>query len=98
MGKPQPKKKFKPARTVTVYGAYSFIDKDPVIDEVRTIIQRELGGLTSVKLAEVQELGGPKAATLKRWFFGETRRPTNPAVEAAGRALGYHRSWVKMKK
>jgi len=28
--------------------------------------------------------------------FGETRKPQNATIEAAGRAMGYQRVWQKM--
>jgi hypothetical protein len=32
---------------------------------------------------------------MHNWFFGTTRRPQSATLEAAGRALGYKRVWVK---
>jgi hypothetical protein len=85
------------ARGFITYRAYLFKTKDPVIDELRTIIQDETGdkrlGTKTLKAIEVD--GGPRATTMRNWFRGETKRPQSATVEACGRALGYRRKWVK---
>lgn len=82
----------------TTYKSYLFKDKDPAIDALRTVMQDELGAELSRKaLASVEHEGGPKIGTMANWFFGKTKRPQNATLEAAGRALGYHRRWIKGK-
>lgn len=83
----------------TVFGAYRFRDKDPAIDAIRTVMQDHFGkrNLKAEDYAEVSEQGGPSAGCVKAWFEGKTRRPQNATLEAAGRAIGYHRVWRKMK-
>lgn len=82
-----------------VYGAYLFRDKDPIIDKTRTLFEDVHGRRVDNKmLAEVEKAGGPTAACMKGWFFGEIKRPKNETIEASGRALGYERVWVKQKK
>jgi len=86
-------------RTFAPYKSYNFRTKDPVIDQLRTMFQDEFGGVNGLKhkaLAAVHEEGGPSTTCMRAWFFGKTRRPTSAAVEAAGRAIGYKREWVKM--
>jgi hypothetical protein len=79
------------------YSAYLFRDKDPVIDELRTLIENEAGGrLAHNHLIRIENDGGPSVTTMRNWFFGKTRRPQSPTVEAAGRALGYRRVWQRM--
>jgi hypothetical protein len=82
-----------------LYQAYLFKDKDPAIDEIRTVMQDHFGkrNLASADYKEVQEQGGPSAGTVKSWFEGKTRRPQNATLEAAGRSIGYQRAWVKIK-
>ena len=58
-----------------LYRTYRYIDKDPVIAKVQTVLQNE--GLFK-KLPMVHELSGVAVATLNNWFHGDTRRPTNP--------------------
>jgi len=78
------------------YEAYSFKDKDPVIDELRTLLQDMNGGkLDGSIFKKVHENGGPTEGCLRAWFFGKTMRPQNPTIEAAGRAMGYRRKWVR---
>jgi len=80
------------------YNSYVFRTKDPVIDELRTLTQKEFGTLTRRDLKAVEEGGGPKVGTTAGWFFGKVRRPQNPGIEAYGRTLGYHRPWTKMSE
>jgi hypothetical protein len=79
------------------YGAYLFKQKDPAIDELRTVVEDHFGHRVNNKdLTQISEDGGPTVGTMKAWFFGKTRRPQNPTLEAAGRAMGFRRRWVKM--
>jgi hypothetical protein len=73
--------------------------KDPVIDELRTIFQDRTGDqkLSRATLEEVAESGGPTTACMQGWFRGKTKRPQNCTIEAAGRALGMKRTWIKDK-
>ena len=79
--------------------SYLFRVKDPVIDELRTIIQDKTGDakLSRATLDEVAESGGPTTACMQGWFRGKTRRPQNATIEAAGRAMGFKRTWIKDK-
>jgi hypothetical protein len=74
-----------------------FKDKDPVIDQLRTMIKDEFGGCDYSALNKIHEAGGPTVGCMANWFFGETKRPQNPTVEAAGRSFGYQRVWQKLK-
>jgi hypothetical protein len=83
--------------TSHTYGAYRFREKDPAIDEIRTLVEDYFGRRVSGKdLGAVSEAGGPASGTMAAWFFGKTRRPQSASLEAAGRAIGYKRKWVKM--
>lgn len=77
--------------------AYRFINKDPVIDELRTKFADSGRKVTGKALREIAEAGGPTVACMQGWFTGKTRRPQNATVEAAGRAVGLKRVWVKDK-
>lgn len=82
-----------------LYKSYVFRNKDPVIDELRTIIQDHFNGhLNNDALRHIQEAGGPTVGAMRGWFFGKTQRPQSPTIEAAGRAIGYRRTWTKMKE
>ena len=82
-----------------LYDAYLFRDKDPAIDEFRTVAQDHFGthNLSPEDYEEIHENGGPTGACIKSWFEGKTRRPQNATLEAAGRALGFKRVWVRNK-
>jgi hypothetical protein len=82
-----------------LYKSYVFRNKDPVIDELRTIIQDETGDkrLESKTLKAIEEDGGPTVACMQGWFRGKTKRPQSASLEACGRAVGYKRGWIRMK-
>jgi DNA-binding phage protein len=65
------------------YKSYSFVDKDPIIDEVRTVFRA--AGVTKQWVADES---GVTAQTLHNWFEGATRRPQAATVNAVLRALG----------
>ncbi len=80
-----------------LYSAYRFVGKDKAIDELRTVVEDHFGHrVTKKDTAKIAADGGPKAGTINGWFFGKTMRPQSATLEAAGRALGYRRTWVKL--
>lgn len=80
------------------YKSYLFKAKDPVIDELRTLYQDQYGEMNGRDLKQVHEHGGPTVAAMRGWFFGKTLRPQSCTIEAAGRAMGYRREWVPVKR
>jgi hypothetical protein len=74
---------------------YNFVDKDPVIDEVRTVITDE--GLFK-KLGTVADLSSLSRTTLDNWFHGDTKRPQYASVMAVMLSLGYDRKWIKSRE
>lgn len=87
-------------RTITHYGAYNFRDRDPVIDDLRNLAEQHFGRrLTGHELKNIFDGGGPSVSCMRAWWIsGTTMRPTNPALEAAGRSMGFERVWRRMKK
>ena len=80
-----------------LYKAYLFRTKDPVVDELRTLVEDHFGARVNYRaLRQIEEGGGPTVSTMGQWFFGKTRRPQSASIEAAGRALGYKRIWKKI--
>lgn len=69
-----------------IYNSYSFVDKDPVIDELRTVIQDEGASFTFI-----ENSSGVSGQTIRNWFDGKTKRPQNASIEAVVRCLGYER-------
>jgi transcriptional regulator with XRE-family HTH domain len=75
------------------YKSYSFVDKDPAIDIVRTAIKDS--GLTYY---EVAELSGVSTGTLVGWFHGATRRPQHATIMAVMQGMGYEQHWSLRKR
>jgi DNA-binding phage protein len=69
-------------RTITQYTSYNFIDKDPIIDYVRTLI------LVNGGIAAVARSSGVSHATIHNWINGATKRPQFATVAAVLMACG----------
>lgn len=65
------------------YKSYSFTEKDPIIDVLRTI--KKDSGMSD---GEIADNSGVSAGTLRNWFVGNTRRPQFATVAAAAQAMG----------
>jgi transcriptional regulator with XRE-family HTH domain len=65
------------------YKSYSFVDKDPIIDEVRGVF--DASGAT---YKSIEEDSGVTYQTMRNWFEGKTRRPQAATINAVLRALG----------
>ena len=66
------------------YNTYSFVEKDPVIDVLRTMKRT-----TEMKDSELAHLSNVSVSTIRNWFGGRTRRPQFATVAAAAVAMGY---------
>ena len=66
------------------YKSYSFVDKDPMIDQVRTII---LDSHDTYK--QIAEASGVTEGTIRNWLDGATKKPQAATFNAVLRALGY---------
>jgi hypothetical protein len=75
---------------------YRFIDKDPGIDETRTLVQ-DAGLYSKAKLKLLAELAGLSVSTLLNMYFGGTKTPHNATLMAIGTALGHERVWRKAR-
>lgn len=73
---------------VHIYRTYRFIDKDPIIDAVRTVVKSD----EHLKNEHVHQISGVATATLDNWFEGSTRKPQNSTVCAVTTSLGYVRA------
>jgi transcriptional regulator with XRE-family HTH domain len=71
-------------RTINVYKSYNFVDKDPIIDILRTLIKDQ-----DMDFKKISEASGVSQTTLTAWFYKLTRRPHFASVNAVFRALGY---------
>jgi hypothetical protein len=66
------------------YKSYNFVDKDPIIDEIRTIYEN-----SGANYQWIHENSGVSTTTLTNWFGGKTRRPQAATINAVLRSLGY---------
>lgn len=76
-----------------LYRSYNFVDKDPVIDKIRTLCQRE-----HVDNKDVSKISGVSVSTLFNWFEGKTKRPQFATIAAVTSSLGYTAKFVKTKQ
>lgn len=67
-----------------IYKSYSFVDKDPMIDYIRTIIYE-----SGTSLTKISDDSGVNANTISKWLYGETKQPRAASINAVLRALGY---------
>jgi hypothetical protein len=74
---------------------YRFTDKDPVVDELHTLLEDE--GLFQ-RLRHVAELASLHPSTTHNLFHGKTRRPQNATVMAIITSVGYERKFVRTRK
>lgn len=71
---------------VHLYRTYRWLDKDPAIDAIKTVVQAE-----KLKHKAVQDITGVMAGTLDGWFTGGVRKPNNSTLTAVSSGLGYVR-------
>lgn len=85
------KKKQAVSRSLGMYGTYSFIDKDPIIDIIRTGVQdyaAQQGIKESTACKHISDETRVSTSTLHNWLGGKTRRPSFAAVNAVCMDLG----------
>lgn len=73
----------KKPKQLPVYRSYRFIDKDPVIDRMRT-----LHADSGLSYQDVHDSEGLSVTTMYNWFKGGTRRPQFCTVMSFYRAHG----------
>ncbi len=66
-----------------VYRTYRFVDKDPMIDKLRTAVSD-----SGMKYSQIHEESDVSTATLRNWFHGDTKRPQFATLNAVAIALG----------
>ena len=71
------------ARVGPIYRTYRFVDKDPVIDVLRTAQQD-----AKVKPSAIATASGVSSSTLHNWWHGRTRKPQFATVVAVARSIG----------
>jgi hypothetical protein len=66
------------------YKSYNFIGKDPIIDEIRTIVQDH-----GASYKDIHEHSGVSTGTLSAWFHGATKKPQSATINAVLRSMGW---------
>lgn len=66
------------------YKSYNFVDKDPIIDQVRTVIAD-----SQMTYKAISEASSVTPMTIRNWLDGQTRKPQAATVNAVLRACGY---------
>jgi DNA-binding phage protein len=82
---------------VRVLRTYRFVDKDPVIDMCRIMLQ-DLGLFSKKNMAKVAALASLHGNTLHNMFFGDTRRPQHATVMALITACGFEITLKQARK
>jgi hypothetical protein len=72
---------------VTVYRNYRFLDKDPIIDAIKTVVRSN----EKLNNNHAHRITGVTSGTFDSWFEGGTRRPQNATISQVAAALGYVR-------
>jgi hypothetical protein len=80
------------SHSVKSYKTYRFINKDPIIDKLRTL---KLD--TGMSAMDIERASGLKSGTQNNWFKGGTRRPQHASVAAFVGACGYEFKITKKK-
>jgi len=68
---------------------YRFVDKDPVIDVIRSEMQRAVNDhISQSYLEKVSYESGVSVSTIRGWLFGDTRRPWSLSTRFVLNAIG----------
>lgn len=79
------------------YNTYLFRDKDPAIDKLRSMAQKEGVDLDDpVQRREITRVANLGETTPDNWFFGDVRKPQHATMAAYAGAFGYE--WDLVKK
>jgi hypothetical protein len=79
--------------TIRTYRTYRFVNKDPMIDKLRTALQREFpraGRQGEIDYKAVSLKSGVNRSTYRGWFEKDVRRPQGATIIATARTMpGY---------
>jgi hypothetical protein len=81
-----------------VLRTYRYIDKNPVIDVMRTALQDVGLGVEKKRLRIASEISGISHSCLDAMFHGITRNPQHRTVAGLMTAIGYKEEWVSIKE
>lgn len=66
------------------YKSYNFVDKDPMIDQVRTIVRD-----SQMTYKDIAEGSGVTPQTIRNWLDGATKKPQAATFNAVLRTCGF---------
>jgi len=81
-----------------VLRSYNYIDKNPVIDVMRTALEDAGVGVADKKLKIAADISGLSVGCLHGLFHGKTRNPQHRTVAGLMCAFGYQEQWSLKKK
>ena len=70
-------------RTIKVYRSYNFINKDPILGIMQTLVAD-----SGESYKRIHELSDVSTSTLSNWFYGDVKRPQFATIAAICYALG----------
>jgi hypothetical protein len=81
-----------------VLRTYRYIDKNPVIDVMRTALQDVGIGVEKKKLRIAAEITGISHSCLEALFHGITRNPQHRTVAGLMTGIGYKEEWKPVRE
>ena len=78
--------------SLNLYSSYNFIDKDPVIDLMRTVSEKQ-----EIGIPRIAAQSGVSEGTIRNWFYGKTKKPQFATVAAVMAAMGYRVDWRRQE-
>ena len=76
--------------SLNLYSSYNFVDKDPVIDLMRSISEHQ-----EIGIPRIAAQSGVSEGTIRNWFYGKTKKPQFATVAAVMSAMGYRVQWYR---
>src|SRR4051812_29648418 len=77
---------------------YRYIDKNPVIDRMRTALQDAGVGVEEKRLQVAADISGISRSCLHGLFHGNTRNPQHRTVAGLMTAFGYEEHWRRKRR
>ena len=71
--------------------SYWLIERDPMMDQVLTMIRK-----AKLTFTQVERKSGVSAQTIRAWSSGKTRRPKRLTLEYAARAVGFRMTFIRI--
>lgn len=79
--------------TLKRYKSYAFVNQDPVVKEIKWIMNTE-----SISVTQAARDSGVSRSTIDKWIKGKTRRPQHASVMAVIRGAEYDMTITKRGK